>query len=511
MEAFMEVKQYLPGFFKKNNCRMIQPHIIAVLICSLFLLNACASIPVENRPQVRTKLVNVADEVLAGFIAEDPAIETVLQDAKGYFVGDASMGMYGLLGFGGSIGVLYDKQENTTTYIDINSIDLGLGVAGSDFQMLVLFKTVEAMEKIEEGIVTLGPSAASMAGPYGGIASLEREGWTVYVRSKSGFALGGSLALTNMEINTELTDVGVSEIGIPNIGLANQDSQGEMAPRKWNRTLPFLGQKVIDKGYNLPLPLGVGLTAAFINQEMDLTNLSAGVNGRPMRGFESVSFNKPKSETQSLQVKLDAWLFPFMNVFAMAGGVKGDFDMDVGLDGNTMLSNLEITCPTLNPIDQAFCNQLEDQTFILPIKTEVDIFTYGVGTTLAGGWNNWFLVLPMSVNWAEPENKVSDGVSYTVTPRFGRVVNLRKRGSISAFGGGNWLRSKYTITGNFVVPDQYQPLETIEYSIDQESRDNWTLLVGFNWDFNRRTSWSFEYNGFIGSRESVISSLNFRF
>lgn len=51
----------------------------------------------------------------------------------------------------------------------------------------------------------------------------------------------------------------------------------------------------------------------------------------------------------------------------------------------------------------------------------------------------------------------------------------------------------------------------IDYTLNQESRDSWTLLLGFNWDFSRRIAWSFEYNGFIGTRESYISSFVYRF
>ena len=122
-----------------------------------------------------------------------------------------------------------------------------------------------------------------------------------------------------MEINRELTDLGISEINIPNKGLDAREDQGKAAPRKWDRTLPFLVQRVIDKGFNLPLPWGIGLTVAGVDQEMALSNLSAGFNGGPLRQFPSVSLNNSEADTQSFQLKLDAWLFPFMNVFAMAG------------------------------------------------------------------------------------------------------------------------------------------------------------------------------------------------
>ncbi|MHC4214908.1 MAG: lipid-binding SYLF domain-containing protein, partial [Planctomycetota bacterium] len=477
-----------------------------VLILSLILLSGCATIPVEKRPQLRTKLLNIADEVLVEFIAADPDIEAAFHKSVGYFIGEASMGMFALVGSGGSIGVLYDKRTNDQTFLDINTIDIGVGVAGSDFKLLILFKTPEALDEVKKGFRSFGLAAASMAGKYGGIAHAEREDWAVYVHAKSGASLGASLTLTRVEINTELTEVGVSEVGIPNKGLAKRDRQGETAPRKWNRALPFLAQKVVNKGYDLPLPYGVGLTVAGVDQEMDLSNLSAGFNGGPMRQFPSVSLNNSETDTQSLLVKLDAWLFPFMNVFGMVGQVRGDFTMDVGIDGNTILNEIGETCGGL--IQGPLCRLLQDKVFTLPIKTDVDALTYGVGTTLAAGWNNWFVTIPMSANWTKPKGPVADGVAYTITPRAGRIVNLGRFGNIAAFGGGNYLKAKYTLTGNFNVPDSDL---SIDYIINQESRDNWNLLIGYNWDISRRISWAFEYNGFIGSRKSWISSLVYRF
>lgn len=47
-----------------------------------------------------------------------------------------------------------------------------------------------------------------------------------------------------------------------------------------DKSLPFLAQKVIDQGYDLPLPYGIGLTFVNIDQEMLLTDLEVGINGR---------------------------------------------------------------------------------------------------------------------------------------------------------------------------------------------------------------------------------------
>jgi hypothetical protein len=88
--------------------------------------------------------------------------------------------------------------------------------------------------------------------------------------SESGAALTATARLVKTSINRDLTDTGVSEISIPNIGLSNVDDQGAAAPRQWDRKMPFLAQKVIDKGYNLPLPYGIGVTYANVDQEQIL-------------------------------------------------------------------------------------------------------------------------------------------------------------------------------------------------------------------------------------------------
>jgi hypothetical protein len=478
------------------------------LIGILFLLSACATIPVEQRPQVRKELESTADKVLAEFFTADPAIEAAFHKSPGYFVGEAAMGMVALVGSTASIGVLYDRQKDKRAFLNINTFDLGLGAGGSDFKLLVLFKTTEALEKVKKGFSFGGPTSAAMVRTRGGVASMEREGWTSHVISISGFTFGGAYTRTKVEINRELTDLGITDVGLPNKGLIKKDDQGKAAPRKWDRALPFLAQKVIDKGFDLPLPLGIGLTVADVKQKMDLTDIYVGFNGSPKQRYQAVTFENTATDTRSAQLKLDAWLFPFMNVYVMAGSVDGTIAMDVNLDGNTILNSTGTVCrPGPFPPKQPICRLLENQTFHLPVNTTVDAFTYGVGTTLAAGFNNWFVAIPLAANWVVPNGGVAYGVNKTVTPRGGRIVNLGRLGNITTFGGGTWMESEFKIDGVFDVPGG----GTIDYTITETSKDPWNLLLGFNWDFNRRLSWSLEYNGFIGSREATISNFVVRF
>ena len=102
----------------------------------------------------------------------------------------------------------------------------------------------------------------------------------------------------------------------------------------------------------------------------------------------------------------------------------------------------------------------------------------------------------------------TDGIALTVTPRFGRSINMERWGNLSLFGGGNYLDAELSVAGTVSTPDD---LIVIDYTIEQKNEDKWNLLVGGNWDINKRWSFSAEYNGFIGSREALIMSLTSRF
>ena len=196
-----------------------------------------------------------------------------------------------------------------------------------------------------------------------------------------------------------------------------------------------------------------------------------------------------------------------MNVYVMLGKLDGHAEIDIDLDGNGMLEHLDITCEGLPP--SPLCPLLEDKTFTLPlIKANFDGTTYGVGATFAAGWKGWFVALPFNFTYADMSDSETDGISYTVTPRFGKTLNLGRNGNLSLFAGGNYLNSDLTIDGTAETPDG---LLSFDYIIDQENKDKWNLLLGFNWDINKRLSWTAEYNGFIGSRDAFITSLNWRF
>jgi len=482
--------------------------LIKILTMSLVLvLSACTTIPVDQRAEIRDETDQVGRDTTAELVAGDPELQQSLDESVGYLTGRMSATKVPIFGGGYGLAVLHDKENGTRTYLNITRFDFGAGVGAGRFRALIIFENRETMSRFTGGTWEPGIGAGSAAGSHSGsVMTSKGDGYSMHIISDSGAALTATARLINISVNHDLTDTGVSELGVPNIGFTSVDEQGEAAPRTWDHKLPFFAQRVIDKGYDLPLPYGIGVTYAHVDQEQALDNLLVGINGADKEAFPFVTFDNASSVSDSLSIKADAWLFPFLNVFGMLGKVDGEAPLDVLIDGNGMLDQLEIDCS--GPFPNPLCVILEDQNFLLPINAEFRGTTYGIGMTLAGGWNGWFVTLPMNVTYADMDGTDTDGIVTTVTPRFGKVFNLGRKGNLALFVGGNYLDSDLTVSGTVTTPDG---LLVIDYTIDQSNKDNWNALLGFNWDINKRLSWSAEYDGFVGSRDAFISTISWKY
>ena len=145
---------------------------------------------------------------------------------------------------------------------------------------------------------------------------------------------------------------------------------------------------------------------------------------------------------------------------------------------------------------------------MLPIDAPISSESDGLGMVLAGGFGNWFATIPVSASYARPANAVTEGLSWTITPRGGYIVRLPELGNLALYAGGNYLKAKLTVEGTYRSPDDKL---VINYTADQENRDRWNLVLGANWDISKSLSLQLEYNGFTGSRDAVIGSFVYRF
>jgi hypothetical protein len=366
---------------------------------------------------VRAEIDQKAVEIVEAMKARHPQLRADLETAVGFFAARISSTQVVFVGGGIGLGVLVDSADETQTYMNVRRIDVGVGLGGGRYSLLLVFHDRDTFEQYRAGRWQSIAGIDTVAGARGGMAAATstRNAFSAYVTSESGAEISATLRLARLTVNHDLTDTGLSDTSIAPMRDVNWTGmQEENAPRQWEHKLPFLAQKVIDMGYHLPLPYGVGVTYANVDQEQLLTSLNVGINGGEIVPFEFVSFENAFSKSDTVSVRLETWLFPFMNVYAMAGRVDGKAPLDVILDGDGMLDHLGTDCS--RPPRPPTCGLLEDKTFLLPIEANFEGNTYGIGMVLAYGWRSYFTTIPFNWTYADMDNSKTDGINFTVTP-----------------------------------------------------------------------------------------------
>ena len=87
-------------------------------------------------------------------------------------------------------------------------------------------------------------------------------------------------------------------------------------------------------------PFGVSIVPATFEQDLTLRDLNLGLQGEADRPIEAVNFQNPSVRNTALQLKFDAWLFPFMNIFATVGHVDGRATIPLTVLGGDLFPEL---------------------------------------------------------------------------------------------------------------------------------------------------------------------------
>ena len=285
-----------------------------VVIFCLALLGACTSIPVEERDARRAEINRDAEETIALLMEQDPEFAEALEMSAGYMTSRISSATVAVVGGARGIGVLVNKQSGDRTYVNFKRTDLGAGLGLTKFRFLVLAEDAEALENIPSQKYLSSLTAAMSAGEKGSRGGYNSAGYRVFTVSESGASVAATARLTKVSVNNDLTDTGISEVSIPNIGFETADGLEPVKQRTWDHKLPFMAQKVIDLGYDLPLPYGLKVLYSDIEQDQILEELQVGFSGGEKEPFEWVAFENAISFSETYQAIGDAWVLPFLNV-----------------------------------------------------------------------------------------------------------------------------------------------------------------------------------------------------
>ena len=290
------------------------------------------------------------------------------------------------------------------------------------------------------------------------------------------------------------------------IGEILLDKHGER--KIWPRSLPFFAQKALDLGFELPKTFGIAVIPNLIGQDLILKDLKVGLNGSDMVPLDFVQFGNARAENENLQIKADVWLFPFLNLYATYGKMKGSAATPISIKGKDLVEFLGGSCDGLFPLPT--CNN-NIASIAEPHYTGSNI---SLGFTLAMGWDRFFIALPVTYVITDLNILEDDVKAFQISPRIGISSDAGRWGTLSTFVGLTYLNAELDVAGKLTfdtseIPDENDRTE-LDFIINQENADKINYLIGFNWDVTK--SWSFHSEaGFGGSRESFIASTTYRF
>ena len=240
------------------------------------------------------------------------------------------------------------------------------------------------------------------------------------------------------------------------VGLARAQDDGKPSP------LPFLGEEARKRGIELPLPFGVGPVYYRLDRAIEITDVRVGRNGAPPASVSQVARLASTSSVNNLNLKLDVWLFPFLNLYAIVGGVW-----------NKSNTNIDVTLPPILPGGNP-------RHFAGAVPTELNGSVGGLGITAAYGVGSFFV--SGDFNAARADLGFSDKFKAVITSlRAGWNGKLASR-PFRVWINGSYWDTFTTAKGTVADPDG----GTLQFEVDEGPLHPYTYGVGLSYGLSKR-------------------------
>jgi hypothetical protein len=235
---------------------------------------------------------------------------------------------------------------------------------------------------------------------------------------------------------------------------ASASASASDSTKRWSSFLPLLGDVARKHGGELPLPFGAGFVYYHLDRGIEITDVRVGRNGATPASVSDFAQLHSKANVDNLNAKLDVWLLPFVNVYAIVGYIWNESE-----------TTIDVTLPPLVPGGQP-----RQKRIVVPTRMEGSVA--GVGITLAAGYGPFFLTY--DANFAQADLGFDD--------RFKAVVSS-VRGGWNGKAGLRPLRAWVSVTdwntfaqasGTVADPDG----GTLHFEVDQGPAYRYTYGLG---------------------------------
>ncbi|QLY24346.1 hypothetical protein [Bdellovibrio sp. KM01] len=298
--------------------------------------------------------------------------------------------------------------------------------------------------------------------------------------------------------------------GKPYPNFTHKENESEAPHREWEWSLPIFAQRVIDKGFNLPRPYGLSLIYGQLSQGFNIENLKVAFDGSSdLTPVDFINFSNTQINNTTWQLKLDAWLFPFLNLFGILGYIHGDGSVPLNIAYKDIYNMVLPGNPCNVGSPPAFCQGYINA--VAPINFHG--YSLGIGIILAGGYKDWFFAMPAT--YVESDVNVSDTNprAINITPRIGYNIKTESHGKFGVYLGLNYFNSDVTLSGTYTLPLSGTSIGRdvpVRYSLKETPLDNWNAVGGVNWELSEFWSIVMEI-GHSQNRDTTTFNFAYRF
>jgi hypothetical protein len=233
----------------------------------------------------------------------------------------------------------------------------------------------------------------------------------------------------------------------------------------------------------LPRAFGIGIDYFNMDQPYKIDSLSFMTPPTfPLPPITDPSVILVNNEIEHVDLKLDVWLLPFLNVFGIYGNI----------DGRTTVDLSSVGIPLLDSVSLSY-----------------DGDVYGGGIVLAVGGDKWFA----SLTGTFTDTNLSGGFNSSVKasaiqPR----VGVRATDSIELWVGGYFINAEESHSGTidldlgaagpgFPIP--------IGFAVELSQQEDFNASIGMHAMFSEHWETTVEVGG--GDRNTALANLTYRF
>jgi hypothetical protein len=253
---------------------------------------------------------------------------------------------------------------------------------------------------------------------------------------------------------------------------------------RWSNFLPVLGKDACELGYVLPRPFGI--SAGYMHQDQPFDVGGIFVNGIDVKTPGVAVVDEVQNEETTYTLRADVWILPFWNIYGILGRTSGQAIGPLTLD-------LEPVFPNLCRLPGNNCSV--NTTFKLDYKADVR----GYGTTIAGGYKDFFGMIDFNWTTADLDISLTDAKAKVISSRIGW------NGKIGGFTGVLWVGVMYQDVSQTLDLPLDIGEDTLLVTIDQSTQEAYNYVIGGQWDINR----SFSILAELGMGKRTSQMLNF--